>query len=310
MGEKGPPPTSLSGLLFSFIAGLFFLADGLIIQISSVASIDLIFWICAVQLIVLFPIIHYRHHNEYENSDIFGPLNKKGRPLKFMLLSARGFCGGFGTLLICESYKLLPIGDVKACAQTGIIWATLISWVWNRDKPHWLDLVAIPVTIVGVVFFAKPPFIFGGGNYDSSAIKGLLFVLSSSFIKSWSMCIIRKMGKSVHYSISILYFALNGLIISGIFITFRGNFVVPCKNELILIFYCGINSILGQVFYTLALQREQPGRVKIVRSSEIVIAYLCQIFLFGTYPNLYSILGAILITASALAVVIRKLVKS
>ena len=63
MGEKGPPPTSLSGLLFSFIAGLFFLADGLIIQISSVASIDLIFWICAVQLIVLFPIIHYRHHN-------------------------------------------------------------------------------------------------------------------------------------------------------------------------------------------------------------------------------------------------------
>jgi hypothetical protein len=82
--------------------------------------------------------------SEYENSDIFGPLNKKGRPLKFMLLSARGFCGGFGTLLICESYKLLPIGDVKACAQTGNVSIFEVPSRRNVKLKPVFSLVRIP----------------------------------------------------------------------------------------------------------------------------------------------------------------------
>jgi drug/metabolite transporter (DMT)-like permease len=76
------------------------------------------------------------------------------------------------------------------------------------------------------------------------------------------------------------------------------------------LFYLGVCGLAGQTFSTLSLQREQPGRVRIVRSSEIVVAYLCQIIIFGIYPTKHAIIGSTIIIISAFAVMIRKLIAS
>jgi len=87
----------------------------------------------------------------------------------------RGSVGAAALWLVFESYNQLPVGDAYALLQTGVIWATLISWIWLNDTPHWTDFTSIPVTLAGVVFFAKPEFIFAG--FGKSNLTGILAVL-------------------------------------------------------------------------------------------------------------------------------------
>ena len=49
------------------------------------------------------------------------------------------------------------------------------------------------------------------------------------------------------------------------------------------------------------------GRVTIIRSLEIPLAYTAQIFAFGTFPDKFSILGCLLITCGAVSITLRKI---
>ena len=53
--------------------------------------------------------------------------------------------------------------------------------------------------------------------------------------------------------------------------------------------------------------KKHLGRVTIIRSLEIPLAYTAQILAFGTFPDKFSIFGCALITCGAVSITIRKL---
>lgn len=69
-------------------------------------------------------------------------------------------------------------------------------------------------------------------------------------------------------------------------------------------------SFAGQVLLTLALQVENAGPVAIARTSDIVFAFIWQILFFKEVPNIYSILGAFLVTSSVVVTGLRKWIVS
>ena len=170
-----------------------------------------------------------------------------------------------------------------------------------------IDFASIPTTLLGVVFFAKPEFIFGDAVYGSSQTLGILLVLIGSFMASCAHTIVRKLGKNVHFTVSILYFSFMGFLLSTCIILSTGGFTFPCIRELLLVMYMGPNGLIGLVCLTMALQREPAGRVTIIRASEIPFAYLLQILILSVYPDTYSIIGCCLVTFSAVSITARKL---
>ena len=53
----------------------------------------------------------------------------------------------------------------KAIFTSSIVWTCLVGFFYLKEHTHIVDFCMIPVTLCGVLFIAKPPFIFGGSDY-------------------------------------------------------------------------------------------------------------------------------------------------
>ena len=147
--------------------------------------------------------------------------------------------------------------------------------------------------LVGIFFFAQPTFIFGDSDSEFSTL-GLVFALASSILAASCFNIIRKIGKNVHYTVTVLYYSILGTIITAAIVLSTTGFNFPCSSEIGYLIYIGPNGIIGQSCLTMALQREKAGRVAIARTSQIFFAFLVQIYWIGETTNIWSIIGAVL----------------
>ena len=94
-------------------------------------------------------------------------------------------------------------------------------------------MLAIPLTIVGIVFFAQPSFLgFSETNYDPEAYLGMFFAILSSILAASCFNIIRKIGKSAHYTVTVFYYSFTGMLIIGIIIALTTGFTFPCQVRL------------------------------------------------------------------------------
>ena len=46
-----------------------------------------------------------------------------------------------------KAYARFPMGDTSAVSNSNVVWTSLIAYIVLKEKLHWLDLVAIPLTI-------------------------------------------------------------------------------------------------------------------------------------------------------------------
>ena len=105
-----------------------------------------------------------------------------------------------------------------------------IAYIFLKEHLHWLDMLAIPLTIVGIVFFAQPSFLgFSETNYDPEAYLGMFFAILSSILAASCFNIIRKIGKSAHYTVTVFYYSFTGMLIIGIIIALTTGFTFPCQ---------------------------------------------------------------------------------
>ncbi|CBY24739.1 unnamed protein product [Oikopleura dioica] len=303
--ESSPKPF---GLLLAFLSAIFFSFNGVIIKQLSVSPIQAVFWRCTSQFIMLLPVCSYRMSKGQKDGDLFGQLRKKNSvPSRFLWLCFRGTIGSISMATIFTSFKMLPIGDCFALINTGVVWSTLIAWLWLGDKPHFVDLLSLPVSILGIVIFSKPSFIFA--VQTDVNINGVIVAVAGAIGASIAHTTVRKLGKSVHFTVSITYFSFFGVVLSALYIHFIEGHQLPCSSDIPWLLFIGPNGLLGLSCLTLALQREKPGRVTIIRSLEIPIAYCFQIFLFDETPDTMTIVGVILIMAGGFMITIRKLLK-
>lgn len=78
-----------------------------------------------------------------------------------------------------------------------------------------------------------------------------------------------------------------------------------------LLFALAVLSFYGQVLMTKAIQLEEAGVVAVVRgSSEAVFTFFLEVTVFSVCPDLYSIVGALLVLFSVVLLTVRKWVIS
>ena len=81
--------------------------------------------------------------------------------------------------------------------------------------------------LVGVIFFAKPGFLFGTGDYEDGVGIGIACIGFGSFLGSCAHNIVRKLGKNVHFTVSITYFSVMGILLSSVIMIMNGGPTFP-----------------------------------------------------------------------------------
>ncbi|XP_041066025.1 solute carrier family 35 member G1 [Carcharodon carcharias] len=307
VSEESPPAKQKKrewvwlGLCYVLLSCVFFSVTSLLVKkVKGIHALEISGIRCLFQCLFTWPAIIY------SELDLLGP--KGRRVLVFM----RGIFGSTAMMLLFYAIQQMPLADATVIMFSNPVFVTIFAWIFLKERCSWWDPIFIVFTLTGVILIARPPFIFGslvsGVEVDyKNRIKGTTAAFASAICAALTLIVIRKMGKSVSYIISIWYYSLIGLIMSVIVVSAIQEWSLPfCGMDrafLILIAICGIG---GQVFLTKALQIEKAGPVSLMKTTEVLLAFLFQYLFLNYTPSWWSLGGALCVTVGTTGVAIRK----
>ena len=255
--------------------------------IPDVNSWQLLFVRCSAQLVTMVPImVTGKHH-------ILGTPDWATR----WRLAAQGVLGGLLLLGIFEAVARLPLGDCTAIFFSAPAFTMILSFFILKDHCGiWRTIIAA-MLLGGVLILSRPESLFsppspshnitntsGGpeqrdphdGSYE---FVGLMSAVAVPVLSAL-IVIITRQAKHVHYSVLVFWFGVGGLVVSiiGMFaIDKRPLFQNWDDRMWILSFMVALVGILGSILMTKAVCWVTPSKVMVVRSFEVVAAYILQV---------------------------------
>ena len=112
----------------------------------------------------------------------------------------------------------MPMADVNMISAGSPIWVVIFARIFLKERLLVFDIINIFITLLGIVFIIKPPFIFG---YDLSFefdhqyyVAGVVVFLGSVILQS-NVYIILRLLKDVHFSVTLFIFGTIGALESS-----------------------------------------------------------------------------------------------
>uniref|UniRef100_U3JZF2 Solute carrier family 35 member G1 n=1 Tax=Ficedula albicollis TaxID=59894 RepID=U3JZF2_FICAL len=289
------------GLFYTILSAfLFSVASLLLKKIEDVHSVEVSAFRCVFQMAFVLPgLIYYK-------TGFLGPKGKR------IFLFFRGFLGSTAMVLLYYAFQVMPLADATVITFTSPVFTSLLAWIFLKEKYSLWDLLFTLFAVTGVILIARPPFLFGShvtgieGSY-SDHLKGTIAAIASTLSAASTIVILRKVGKSVHYFLSIWYYAVIGLVGCLIALFVLNEWRLPhCGRDRVFLILIGLLGLGGQVFLTKALQIEKAGPVSIMRTMDVVFAFILQVLFLNHIPTWWTVGGALCVVASSCGTAIRK----
>ncbi|XP_054839042.1 solute carrier family 35 member G1-like [Eublepharis macularius] len=302
----GTPGTEKStcaglGLCYALLSAFLFSVVSLFLKmIEDVHSVEASAFRCVFQITFLLPGLIYC------KTGFLGPKGKR------VFLFFRGLLGSSAMILLYYAFQVMPLADATVITFSSPVFTSLLAWIFLKEKYSPWDLLFTLFTVTGVVLIARPPFLFGSKVAGTEGIytdhlKGTIAAVTSAIFAASTLVILRKVGKSVHYFLTIWYYAIIGLIICIITLFALDSWSIPyCGKDRFLLILIGVFGLAGQTFLTKALQIEKAGPVAIMKTMAVVFAFIFQIIFLNHLPTWWTVGGALCVVASSSGTVIRK----
>lgn len=117
--------------------------------------------------------------------------------------------------------------------------------------------------------------------------------------------------RKVHYSVTTLMYGAWGSIENLTIVLLLPGLIVPqTVAEWGLIIGLAALTLFGQFAIILAMKAEQAGPVALVRTFDVLFAFLFEILVWKKLPDMWSFIGATVIVLSVIFVGLRKWVRS
>ncbi|XP_034414257.1 solute carrier family 35 member G1 isoform X1 [Cyclopterus lumpus] len=289
------------GLLYALLSTVFFSIIALLVKsIKGVHAIEISAIRCFFQMLFTIPLLIYH------KTGFLGPRDKR------IYLVLRGFIGSNAMILLYYAVQQMPLADATVIMFSNPVFTSLLAWIFLKERCTIWDCVFTVFTISGVLLIARPPFLFGEhrrgieGNY-ANHIKGTIAAFAGAVGAAFTFVVLRKMGRSVHYYLSVWYYAVIGLIECIITVSILGEWKIPyCGRDRWLLMLIAVLGIAGQTFLTKALQIEKAAPVALMRTIDVVLAFIFQFIFFNRAPTMWSLGGALCVVVSTSGVALQK----
>ena len=298
-----PPATLLqrwTGFIMLAVSAFFFSVMSLGVSLTGgrVNSMLLVGWRCLSQL-TLSVIILLAQRQQL--------LGEKG---KRKWIFARGAVG-VGSLS-CFYYALthLPLSEATVLFFTAPIWTGILGKLILHESFDRWDCLAAAASFIGVVFVARPSFLFGTNVNDvvvadGNRAFGVFIALLGAFISAFVYIFIRKVGKGSHPLVLVGYLGAIGLVAAPFDLLFE-TWTMPQGTDLLYMALIGTFAFGGQYLFNAGVQKEKAGVSSLVRNLDIVFSFIWQLTVEGVTINGWSFLGAFIVTGSVIGLGVRK----
>lgn len=200
-------------------------------------------------------------------------------------------------LLLAEAISLLFINP----AITAVL-----AWVFLKERLQWLGVVGCVVSLLGMLFVVRPPFLFSpeqSGEWTRRRMIGIIAGVASAVLAGFAYLTIRAIGDKEHSLSVAVWFHTAALVHSVLLMMFgvMGMPVLPSGFE----WWCFIGiaccSFLANLLISRGLQLESAALGSAVNYLQVILASLIGLVFFGEPLTMLTILGTILIALGVVA---------
>eukprot|EP00727_Mastigamoeba_balamuthi_P004353 m51a1_g13916 hypothetical protein (468) ;mRNA; r:796589-798451 len=307
----------LSGLALNALSSFLFSGVVLFIKLaanSGLAAFEIVFIRSVIQLALCLAWLAVVR------------VNPLGPRQSWVLLWTRGMVGIGSMGLWMLAIKMLPLADSVVINFLSPVFTAIFGFFILKEKITKVEIAGYVLCFVGIVFVARPPFIFGKAGSAAPSVIVIASSLSSSFSAigttdksvEWQMRLIgvsigvvsaicaglayvvtRKIGKGVHPWVVVSYLSISGIIVAPPATYFVEGFTWPTRAAW---GYCVALSVLAffaQGLMTVALQQGKAGRVTVASYLQIIFAFIWGMGILGETLSWTSGIGSLLITVNA-----------
>ncbi|OIU68755.1 DMT family transporter [Rossellomorea aquimaris] len=269
--NKGIILLLLSAFGFSMMAALVKLS-------GDVPTIQKTFFRNFVSAIIAFGFVKY--HGER----LFG----KKENQKLLLL--RSSLGAAGIVLFFYAIDHLVLSDADMLNKLSPFLTIIFASIFLKERARMFQITAIIIAFIGTLFIIKPAFSYETIPY----IAGLL----SAVFAAGAYTVLRVLGTKEKFYTVVFYFSF---FTTMILLPFVLAFYEPMSvKQWVYLLGAGFFATIGQFGITIAYKFAPAKEISIFFYSNVVYSALISIFLFGQIPDLWSIIGYVIIFGASL----------
>ncbi len=219
-----------------------------------------------------------------------------GHDRKLLLL--RGVLGLAGVSCFFLALTKLPLADATVIHYTNPVLTALIASFVLGESLSRAEVGGAALSLGGVALVARPSFLFGGGGLDPVYVG---VALLGALCAASAYAVVRKLRATEHPLVIVFYFPL--VATAGSVPLAAPTAVWPTAWEwLLLIVGVAGTAQIAQVLLTHGLHAERAGRALSMSYLQIVFAAIWGMLFFAEYPDVLSVVGAVLVIGGTLVV--------
>eukprot|EP00727_Mastigamoeba_balamuthi_P014748 m51a1_g99 hypothetical protein (357) ;mRNA; r:308870-310336 len=233
-------------------------------------------------------------------------VNPIGPRSSWMLLWLRGIVGVLSMSMWMMAIKMLPLADAVIINFLSPIFTAVFGFFILKEKITRIEIGGYFLCFAGIVFIARPPFLFGklanaSGNDIpwQTRLAGVGIGMGSSVCAGMAYVLTRKIGKAVHPYVVVNYLSVCGIVLPPLGIWVFESFVMPKGIVWLYLAAVGVLGFGAQGFLTVALQVGRAARVAVASYLQIVFAFIWSFCILGETPSWLSGIGTVCILGNA-----------
>ncbi|EGJ51004.1 DMT family transporter [Desulfocurvibacter africanus] len=212
------------------------------------------------------------------------------------LLLARGLFGFSAMAMSFYGYMRLPLGEATVLFFLNPVFVAVLAALFLGERLNRDSVLCVLAGLGGALLIAKPPFLFGHGQ--ALDVLGTLAALGGAFMAGCTYILVRKLGATEQPLTQVLYLSGVAFCCSGV--PAAATWIWPSGREWLLLLGIGLATQAAQVFMTKGYSLEPAGRASAATYFQIPLAAVWSGLIFGDLPDVWSMLGTLLIVAATM----------
>lgn len=286
------------GIKYMLFASLLFAFMGAFAKelSSSMSSVEVVFFRNVFGVFIILYSIYRK------------PLDQKGG--KPFLLLFRGTVGFLALLMFFYNISKIPLAEAMTFSKTSTIFTAIFAYIFVKEKLGFKGWLGVFVGFIGILFITK----FDGSSLDKTDWLGIFTGIGAGL----AYTSIRELRKYYDSRAIVLSFMALGTIgpmcLMIISPYYSGNtfdfiiapFVMPNSKDWFFIISLGVVATFAQIYMTKAYSCAKAGIIGTISYANIAFSILLGIILGDNFPDVWILLGIMLIIISGLLVSLKK----
>ena len=202
----------------------------------------------------------------------------------------------FAGALFVIALRHISIAELVAITNTAPILITVFAALFLRERVSSAGWIAVGVAFAGVLIILRPGF----AVFQWAAILPLFMAVAYAF----HQIVARKISDEEHPVTSLAYTTIVGTIVATIALPF--DWTAPDLSGWVLLAMTGLLGGIAHFFIIRAYERTPAPTVAPFIYSELLWAVVVGYLVFNDIPDLWTLVGAAVIAASGLFVLLRE----